>query len=169
MTAGLREFIGDWFADYFYGLDSAGHALPPGILPNCQLIDFTRADAGDVSAAALMAATDLATRKDAPGIYQRRDGLWVMIGNPVLPGSWAGHYFAEPRRDKDRMDPALFRDLYMCEPMPEVCPAELPGERFCRDCGCSEFNACRHPEHGNCWWVKPDLCSHCANGWGNKS
>jgi hypothetical protein len=74
---------------------------------------------------------------------------------------------------EDRMDPKLFRNLYMCDPLPEdfpdVPPAALMGERACRECGCTEFNACRHPDHGNCWWVKPDLCSHCENGWGDVS
>lgn len=36
-----------------------------------------------------------------------------------------------------------------------------PEERTCRDCGCTENNACIHPEHGPCWWVEDDLCSHC--------
>lgn len=34
---------------------------------------------------------------------------------------------------------------------------------ICRECGCSEFNACHSPTLGNCWWVEDDLCSHCAN------
>ena len=39
---------------------------------------------------------------------------------------------------------------------------ELSGEvRACRECGCHEFDACCHPEQGNCWWVEKDLCSHC--------
>ena len=36
-----------------------------------------------------------------------------------------------------------------------------PTERACRVCGCTEYNACSHPEHGRCWWVEGDLCSHC--------
>jgi hypothetical protein len=35
--------------------------------------------------------------------------------------------------------------------------------RRCRQCGCSEEDACIHPDHGNCWWVEEDLCSHCKN------
>src|SRR5260221_14262182 len=39
-------------------------------------------------------------------------------------------------------------------------PASLkPGT--CRECGCTEANACYSEEHGACWWVAPDLCSHC--------
>lgn len=34
-------------------------------------------------------------------------------------------------------------------------------KRTCRICGCNEFDACYHEDHGNCWWVAPDLCSHC--------
>lgn len=31
----------------------------------------------------------------------------------------------------------------------------------CRICGCTEMDACKHPEHGSCWWEEFDLCSHC--------
>lgn len=31
----------------------------------------------------------------------------------------------------------------------------------CRKCGCTEHDPCIHPDHGNCYWVEPDLCSHC--------
>lgn len=34
-------------------------------------------------------------------------------------------------------------------------------ERACRICGCTELDACIHPDHGSCWWVEADLCSHC--------
>ncbi len=35
--------------------------------------------------------------------------------------------------------------------------------RVCRECGCTEHNACedsRSPT-GTCWWVEGDLCSAC--------
>lgn len=32
----------------------------------------------------------------------------------------------------------------------------------CRVCGCTENQACYSHNHGTCWWVEPDLCSHCA-------
>ena len=31
-------------------------------------------------------------------------------------------------------------------------------EAVCRICGCTQNNACQ----GGCYWVKPDLCSRCA-------
>lgn len=31
-------------------------------------------------------------------------------------------------------------------------------ERACRECGCTELQACP----GGCWWVEGDLCSSCA-------
>lgn len=34
----------------------------------------------------------------------------------------------------------------------------------CRVCGCSDYDACWHDLLGACWWVQPDLCSHCARG-----
>lgn len=34
-------------------------------------------------------------------------------------------------------------------------------ERTCRACGCTEPNACINHVDGACWWVEPDLCSHC--------
>jgi hypothetical protein len=36
------------------------------------------------------------------------------------------------------------------------------GARACRVCGCTQERACVDPEHGCCWWVEPDLCSHCG-------
>lgn len=36
----------------------------------------------------------------------------------------------------------------------------IPG--VCRVCGCTEKNPCYHPHYGNCFWVEPYLCSHCA-------
>lgn len=33
----------------------------------------------------------------------------------------------------------------------------------CRDCGCTDFQACFSPTLGACSWTEPDLCSHCAN------
>jgi hypothetical protein len=34
--------------------------------------------------------------------------------------------------------------------------------RACRKCGCTETAACVNA-HGPCWWVAPDLCSHCED------
>jgi hypothetical protein len=34
-------------------------------------------------------------------------------------------------------------------------------EGVCRRCGCVEERACVHDELGPCWWIAPDLCSHC--------
>jgi hypothetical protein len=35
---------------------------------------------------------------------------------------------------------------------------------ICKICGCTDTNACVHPELGPCWWLTPDkdLCSHCV-------
>jgi len=35
---------------------------------------------------------------------------------------------------------------------------------ICSKCGCTEYNACFHPEHGPCWWLDDEqtLCSHCG-------
>ena len=38
-----------------------------------------------------------------------------------------------------------------------------PLQGVCRVCGCTDTNPCYHPEHGYCYWVEPDLCSHCAS------
>jgi hypothetical protein len=36
------------------------------------------------------------------------------------------------------------------------------GERFCRQCGCTETTACRDEQSGApCHWVEEDLCSSC--------
>lgn len=34
--------------------------------------------------------------------------------------------------------------------------------RRCRICNCTQDHACLDPEHGACWWVEDDLCSHCG-------
>ena len=43
---------------------------------------------------------------------------------------------------------------------------DVPKDGTCAICGCSNYNACYHPEHGSCWWVLDEdhriLCSHCA-------
>lgn len=37
-------------------------------------------------------------------------------------------------------------------------------EGICKICGCTENNACYHPDFGTCFWLndKRDLCSHCV-------
>lgn len=35
-------------------------------------------------------------------------------------------------------------------------------ERRCRECGCTDLNACVDPMFGPCSWVEADLCSHCT-------
>lgn len=32
----------------------------------------------------------------------------------------------------------------------------------CRICNCTDEAACFSHDYGTCWWVEPDLCSHCA-------
>lgn len=34
--------------------------------------------------------------------------------------------------------------------------------RVCRGCGCSTHDGCHHEHFGNCAWVSPIQCSHCA-------
>lgn len=36
-----------------------------------------------------------------------------------------------------------------------------PAAGYCRECGCSQFNACE-TDYGPCGWVEEDLCSRCA-------
>ena len=36
--------------------------------------------------------------------------------------------------------------------------------RTCRKCGCTDTAACLTPS-GACFWVEPDLCSNCIDGW----
>lgn len=38
-----------------------------------------------------------------------------------------------------------------------------PMQGVCRVCGCTQSNPCYHPKYGYCFWVEPDLCSHCAS------
>lgn len=34
----------------------------------------------------------------------------------------------------------------------------------CKKCGCTDNNACVHPDFGSCFWMDDDheLCSHCV-------
>lgn len=34
--------------------------------------------------------------------------------------------------------------------------------RACRNCGCTDDNACIVPGKGPCWWVEADLCAACT-------
>ena len=45
-------------------------------------------------------------------------------------------------------------------PPPGRQPAP-PGAPTCRVCGCWEYDACWDEDAGACWWIEPDLCSHC--------
>ena len=42
----------------------------------------------------------------------------------------------------------------------QVFDEEL-GERECRACGCSQFNACVSEAGIPCHWIEADLCSAC--------
>jgi hypothetical protein len=34
----------------------------------------------------------------------------------------------------------------------------------CRECGCTQFDPCFHPDYGNCWLTnRGTLCSHCES------
>lgn len=37
-----------------------------------------------------------------------------------------------------------------------------PTEGVCRDCGCTETNACVEASGDACYWAEPGLCSFCA-------
>ena len=34
----------------------------------------------------------------------------------------------------------------------------------CKECGCTDDNACYHPDFGPCFWIDEthELCSHCV-------
>lgn len=34
----------------------------------------------------------------------------------------------------------------------------------CKICGCTDENACYHPDFGACWWLDTthEICSHCV-------
>lgn len=53
----------------------------------------------------------------------------------------------------------------LSEPPTTVSPDCVPeplwdafDTRSCRECGCTEHNACNPP----CWWIEYDLCSACG-------
>ena len=51
---------------------------------------------------------------------------------------------------------------------PPDFPAAPAGMPVCRECGCWDLAACVGDFVGPCWWVEPDLCSHCWVGWVDK-
>lgn len=56
-------------------------------------------------------------------------------------------------------DPLL---TYLQELQPDRVVLLDDGQRRCRICHCTQDRACVDPVHGCCWWVEPDLCSHCG-------
>lgn len=54
----------------------------------------------------------------------------------------------------------------MADPFLELHPDRVVlldgGGRACRVCGCTQERACVDQVHGPCWWIEPDLCSHCG-------
>jgi hypothetical protein len=81
---------------------------------------------------------------------QAQDGL---IDGPVTPvlRRWE-HAEQMANRLLDAAVPCDF-DLY-----PEGPDLAALGIRACRECGCTDEDACP----GGCGWVEPDLCSQCA-------
>ena len=59
-----------------------------------------------------------------------------------------------PITQAERVMPA-YPDEHHHRPAPE-------GVQICRICRCWDLDACWNEDLGACWWVKPDLCSHCA-------
>ncbi|BDP44889.1 hypothetical protein DAETH_48580 (plasmid) [Deinococcus aetherius] len=60
-------------------------------------------------------------------------------------------------RDDSPVDP-LYGPALDAEEAARRLHAQLAGVQACRVCGCSNTWACE----GGCWWVRPDLCSSCA-------
>ena len=73
-------------------------------------------------------------------------------------------------KKKQQRPPAIYTNI----PSPFGLADELRGvklaagrtidpdpDRRCRICGCHDYDACIHPEHGNCYWIEEDMCSHC--------
>ena len=89
-----------------------------------------------------------------------------LIGEPFTE-SFVGAFWAPNRQELEAIDcdeimsdkagrklgllVDFARDLYQ-------------SERRCRVCKCAENSPCLDEEHGPCWWVEEDLCSHCAMG-----
>lgn len=61
----------------------------------------------------------------------------------------------------------LFPDLHHFVSPEAQNPLDLPeypdlDERRCRECGCTDYNACFDERRGEpCHWVEADLCSNC--------
>lgn len=74
-----------------------------------------------------------------------------LLGKPVSPETIA---------EAVRVCEAWLVDLIASGDDPGV---ERASHRACRVCGCTEHSACVDENKGNCWWVAPDLCSHCED------
>jgi hypothetical protein len=55
----------------------------------------------------------------------------------------------------------IILDAYKSGSLPRMSIAH----GVCRECGCTQFDPCNHPDYGACWWADESktLCSHCAN------
>lgn len=53
---------------------------------------------------------------------------------------------------------------YLWDHSKQMHPMNDPANtiRTCRQCGCTDHNACVDADGAACWWVAPDLCSACS-------
>ena len=55
----------------------------------------------------------------------------------------------------------LLEGIFPFDPVVLRRIAEGSETRICRECGCSELDACWDEKRGGCHWVNRDLCSDC--------
>lgn len=55
----------------------------------------------------------------------------------------------------------IIHDMYKSRSLPQMSLEH----GVCRECGCTHFDPCHHPDYGNCWWADESetLCSHCES------
>ena len=91
--------------------------------------------------------------------------FWEVVPfGPVFDGRMRSAAFVS-----DSGHPAVFLNgkrgyvlLDHCVPWKELHPeCEPPAPRFCRECNCTEDDACDGGDGYGCRWVADDLCSSC--------
>lgn len=83
----------------------------------------------------------------------------IWFGSMIVVSLIVGAWYAIEKRRGSRSSEKLYVSHSRLRPVSEV-PA---GYGVCKICGCTDDNACYHPDCGPCCWADDnhDICSHC--------
>jgi hypothetical protein len=96
---------------------------------------------------------------DALGLRMSPTGNWARFNARAIE-ALEGDAWIPNQSFIDRLGRALPFDRYVFRQLLNHLEPTLP---ICRQCGCSEHDACVDETYGPCAWTSParDLCTHC--------